>query len=324
MSILTSAAALVAGAVLALSAVGVAPAPEPSGAGALIENYITENKIKPTQLALGYLNTVTGEEYYVNRDTNFYGASLYKVALNMYYAERVAGGEMEWTTKVRGTALEILMAGSLEQSNNNYSYKLYQALGAYRASKLKCAYLYGLTEEEARADRQFWTDSYITPWRMITCLNTLYTEPERFPTVIDHLLLAQPGRYFRLKEDRWEIAQKYGYLGQFGRDVSTAGIVYAPEPFELVVLTHNLPHAEEHIAAICVLLGDYISGQTLEEGHAAAAAAAREEAEAAAAEEAARAEAAAELSLEEAPAEETPAPEEAAQTDAPEETPDAA
>ena len=262
MSILTTCAAVLTGTVMALTAAGGEPAQEVTGAGAVIEEYLTENKITEKQLALGWLDLETGEAYYVNKDVNFYGASLYKVALNMYWAEKVASGEADWDTIVSGGRLETLMTGSLEQSSNNYSYKLYQPMGAYRASKLAEAYLYGMTVEEARADRKYWTDSYITPRRMITCLYTLYSQPERFPTVIDHLLLAQPGRYFRLHEDRWLIAQKYGYLSNFGRDISTAGIVYAPEPFLLVVLTHNLPKAEEHISNLCVLLGDYVTGET--------------------------------------------------------------
>ena len=243
MSLLTTCAAVLAGTVMALTSAGGEPAQEIDGAGALREEYIAESKSGEKQLALGWLDLETGEAYYVNKDVNFYGASLYKVALNMYWAEKVANGEATWDTTVGGGRLETLMTGSLEQSNNNYSYKLYQPLGAYRASKLVEAPYYGMTAEEARADRKYWTDSYITPRRMITCLYTLHSEPERFPTVVDHLLLAQPGRYFRLYENRWEIAQKYGYLSNFGRDISTAGIVYAPEPFLLGVLTHDHPRA---------------------------------------------------------------------------------
>ena len=264
MNLLTSCAAVLAGTILALTSAGGEPAPEITPAGTLIEEYIADNGITEKQMALGWVDLETGESWYYNKDEEFYGASLYKVALNMYWAEKVANGEATWDTIVGGGRLGTLMTGSLELSNNNYSYRLYQPMGAYRASKVVEAYLYGMTEEEAKADRKYWSDSYITPRRMITCLYTLYSQPERFPTVVDHLLLAQPGRYFRLYEDRWDIAQKYGYFSQFGRDVSTAGIVYAPHPFLLVVLTHNLPRAEEHIGQLCVLLGDYVSGETWE------------------------------------------------------------
>ena len=153
MSLLTTCAAVLAGTVMALTSAGGEPAQEIDGAGALIEEYIAENKIGEKQLALGWLDLETGEAYYVNKDVNFYGASLYKVALNMYWAEKVANGEATWDTTVGGGRLETLMTGSLEQSNNNYSYKLYQPLGAYRASKLVEAPYYGLTAAEARADR---------------------------------------------------------------------------------------------------------------------------------------------------------------------------
>ena len=123
MSLLTTCAAVLAGTVMALTSAGGEPAQEIDGAGALIEEYIAENKIGEKQLALGWLDLETGEAYYVNKDVNFYGASLYKVALNMYWAEKVANGEATWDTTVGGGRLETLMTGSLEQSNNNYSYK---------------------------------------------------------------------------------------------------------------------------------------------------------------------------------------------------------
>lgn len=294
MKLLTSFTALVLSAVLSLTASGVqalpaaTPAPETQtvpaqeeaaeeasaeeaetdpepeehpiadGAREIIENYLSEHRLGQKQIAVGWRDIRSGEEYYFNPDTNFYGASLYKLALNMYFAEQVSAGEMDWDSLVSGAKLDVLMTGSLEESNNNYSYALTRYFGSYRKFRIRTSYLYGMTPEETMADRRYLRDSWITPRRMITCLQTLYDEPDRFPRVTMHLFRAQPGRYFRWFEDRWPIAQKYGYLRISLMEISTAGIVYVPErPFLLVVLTHGAPRAEEAIGQLCALLGDY-------------------------------------------------------------------
>ena len=264
MDILSPFPALIVSAVLTLSAAaGTAELPErehpvSDGAAAVVEELLAERKLSAKQVTVGWKDLTSGEEYYYNGSEYFYGASLYKVALNMYYAEKVAAGEMTWDTRVRGSRLGVLSTGSLEESNNNYSFTLFQGLGSYRKFRIKTAYLYGLTEQEALADRRYLRDHWITARRMIFCLNSLYAEPERFPMVNEHLLAAQPGRYFRLREDRWPIAQKYGQENVNGSWLSTAGIVYTPDrPFLLVVLTRNAPKAEDLITELCVRLGDY-------------------------------------------------------------------
>jgi len=259
MGILETGAALILGAALALSG-GESARKEAADAAreaqTVVETYAEENGIAPDQLAVGWRDLTTGAEYCLNGDEYFYGASLYKLALNMVWANRVARGEIDWDYRVERIRLGELSRGSLEDSNNDYSYILCQGLGSYRKAKLACAPLYGMTAEEAYANKKYYKDHWITPRQMLTCMQKLWDDPEAYPRVTDCLLRAQPGRYFRLEEDRWPIAQKYGWLHIGGMDISTAGIVYAPQPFLLVVMTHNLPAAEEHIAALCLRMGD--------------------------------------------------------------------
>ena len=264
MDVISTCTALILSAVLTLSAAGGTVAeperehPAADGAAAVVEEVIAQRRLTDKQVAVGWKDLVSGEEYYYNADENFYGASMYKVALNMHYARRVAEGELTWDSLVRGARLGILTTGSLEASNNNYSYSLVLAMGGYRAFRTSTAWLFGLTEEEALADRRYIRDHWITPRRMITCLDTLYNDPDSYPTVTEHLLNAQPGRYFRLHEDRWPIAQKYGAEKVNGTWLSTGGIIYVPgRPFLLVVMTRNCPRPEEVIAQMCVSLGDY-------------------------------------------------------------------
>ena len=224
----------------------------------VVADFLAAWGVDPDSVAMGYYNTVTGEEHYLNPDQYMVTGSMYKVPLNMIFVDRITAGEMDWDTLISSGRLDVLMTGSLEESNNSYSYTLTRYFGSYRKFRIRTSYLYGMTPEETMADRRYLRDSWITPRRMITCLQTLYNEPDRFPRVTMHLFRAQPGRYFRWFEDRWPIAQKYGYYRISWLEISTAGIVYVPErPFLLVVLTHGAPMAEENIGRLCTLMGDY-------------------------------------------------------------------
>ena len=76
------------------------------------------------------------------------------------------------------------------------------------------------------------------------------------------LLQAEPDGYFRKTEDRWPIAQKYGYMdGSWGKDENAAAIVFTDSPFLLVVMTHNVPDTEKRMSRLCTLLGEYTQRQ---------------------------------------------------------------
>ncbi len=240
-----------------VSARAAEPAPLPAeGAEAVIEAFLTDHKVNRELIGIGYLDPATGEEYYFNGDGEFFAASLYKVPLCMAWAERIAGGEASYDTVLTGQRLGEMMDQSLILSDNTASANLMDGLGGLYAARATFARYLGMTEEEARADRHYLKNGFFTARRMMLCMRTLYTEQERFPDILPRLLQANPGEYLKRTEDRWPIAQKYGWLHIGGMDISTAGIVYAPRPFLLVVMTHNLPDAEGHIAALCRLLGD--------------------------------------------------------------------
>ena len=206
--------------------------------------------------------------------------SRYNVAAKIPDSDRIAVANLFRGTCGAYTPIELFLLDEIESLDENHPIlKRFKERGLIvnfdeRAAmetkaRVACAGYYGLSEEEALADRQYVRDHWITARRMIFCLNTLNSEPERFPTVIDHLLNAQPERYFRLQEDRWPIAQKYGAETVNARWLSTAGIVFVPErPFLLVVMTRSAPKPEEVISQLCVSLGDY--ALTLRDGVSAA------------------------------------------------------
>ena len=58
----------------------------------VIDQFLTEHNIDPEDVALGYRNTVTGEEHFLNGDTYLVAGSMYKVPLNMIYTEKIHNG----------------------------------------------------------------------------------------------------------------------------------------------------------------------------------------------------------------------------------------
>lgn len=239
------------------------------GAMAVIEEYFEQHADLPEDRALlrdcigiGYKNLVTGEEAYLNPDLHLHGGSIYKVSLNMIWAKRVNDGLASWDDYVSGVPLNRLQANSLLYSSNDAARCLYDALGDYKQARLMCAPLYGMTEEEALADRLYYVATLTSARENIHCLTELYEHSSEYPGVISCMLRATPDRYFRLNGSDWPIAQKFGYIYTPWTYMSTMGIVYTPEPFALVILSEKMWYMEEHIAGICQALAEYTAGHS--------------------------------------------------------------
>lgn len=268
---------------------------------AIISEFLTENDIDPDTLAFGYYNTVTGEEHYFNADRYMIAASLYKLPLNMHFAEKVASGEIGWDTVYEGYTYEVIQQYSIVYSNNELSEMLEHQIGTYREYKLAIAAILGVDPENV--DGEYFSGNCFTPRQMIHALKLLWEEPERFPRILDYMKIASPDSYFSLWEDRFEIAHKYGCLVRDGNTyVNDSAIVYTDDPILLVMFTKNCKGGVTTLAQYCTLMCDYAQYtrevRLLEEAEAAA----RAEEEARAAEEAERAE------REEAEVTETPEP----------------
>ena len=55
----------------------------------IMDEFVSEHGISSFNIAAGYLNLVTGEAEYYNAQEFMNTGSMYKVPLNMYYAEKV-------------------------------------------------------------------------------------------------------------------------------------------------------------------------------------------------------------------------------------------
>ena len=212
-------------------------------------------------ICIGYYNTVTGEEQYYNPDTYITVGSVYKVPLNMIYCEKIANGEMTLESTVYGVPYNTLLRGTIIDSNNDYAKTLWDNLGSYHRYRELIAPYMG--EDAATVSAKFYENNFFTARQMITCLRTLYENPDRFPNLVDVMKEAEPSNYFHRNENRYEIAHKYGYNNEsWHYYIADSGIIYTTDPYLLVVFTDNSPSAYDILAEYTVLMSDYTEYHT--------------------------------------------------------------
>ncbi|MBQ3011274.1 MAG: serine hydrolase [Oscillospiraceae bacterium] len=228
----------------------------------VVAQYMEEHDLVDTKIALGYKNLVTGEEHYINADEYKTAASLYKVPLNMVYTERISKGEMTFDDKVRGVEYSRLIAGSIVQSNNEFSDYLRSGLGGYPTyRRYFCEYM---GENADEVSYKFYENNYFTPRQMITCLDTLYQGGDaRFPKVIDYMKQAEPNNYFNAFSQDYVVAHKYGYLETGNTlQINDCAIVYTDDPIAIVMFTNGIKRPYTCLANYCTLMAEYTQYHT--------------------------------------------------------------
>ncbi len=202
------------------------------------------------------INLASGEENYINPDSYHRAASLYKLPLNMYFADTELGGIEAWMANYPDHDFAQMREKTLIDSDNTRALAMCELLGSYNEFRLKTAEYMGISADEL--DGSLFANNEYSPRQFAQCLKLLYDEAERFPAIIETMQQADPGRYLRCYDVGADVAQKRGYLGEEGDlSVHACGIVFAEEPLALVMMTHNVPNAEEFIGAYCALMCDY-------------------------------------------------------------------
>lgn len=229
----------------------------------VVSEFLTELGAKPEQVGLGYCNTVTGEEHYLNGDTYFDAASMFKVPLNMYFTEKISRGELELEGSVGGYIYKNMLEETIINSNNEHAVYLWQDMGGYRAYRELIAEYMGVDKDNV--DPKYYANNYFTPEQEIHCLRLLATEPERFPHLIETMKLAEPDNYFRRDEKRFEIAHKYGYVHNdtdMCYYLNDSAVIYTDEPIVIVMFTKSAVDAYGLLAGYCTLMCDYAQYHT--------------------------------------------------------------
>ena len=213
-------------------------------------------------VGLGYYNTLTGEEQYINGDKYMVSASMFKIPTNMIVADRVSSGEITMQEEIAGAPYSYQEYMTIVHSDNNRWMDLINYLGGYAKFKeLQIPYLGNDPTEDLGWNYQ--VDNYYNSQQFIHMLRTLYDDPERFPGIIECMLEATPFSYFRQYEHRVPIAQKYGFVEQTESDgashtyITCCGIVYAETPFMIVMFTDNANCAYDLLSSYAVAMTDY-------------------------------------------------------------------
>ena len=75
----------------------------------LIEHFMTEHGLNEDNFAMGFMSTGGGEAFYYNGDELMPGGSIYKLPLNMVYADRLRDGTCSPDELVGGYTIERAM-----------------------------------------------------------------------------------------------------------------------------------------------------------------------------------------------------------------------
>ena len=230
----------------------------------LVESFLGERGISTKSFSLGLCYTATGDSWYFNGDKWFYPASTYKVPLMMLLSEKVKSGEITQDTLIENEELnENRTVAEIEEfvivnSSNPWAHTIRKYLGGDEVWR-KAAMGYA-TLAEGEYDPDYLEYCYFSNRFLTEVVGTLYSEPERFPNIIESMKAAEHGHYFRLSmEGIYDVAQKYGsFADQQGNDWnSTTGIIYTPNPIIVTVMTVNVADSEKVISDAAVLMKNY-------------------------------------------------------------------
>ena len=206
----------------------------------LIDAFREEHNLDETNFELSYYNTVSGESYDYNETKLLYGASTYKLPLNLYYYDMQLAGEITGDTMItQGSSLDEAHYQSLVYSNNELAYSLWRRIGDWPEYKMAMRKYFTMTDDEI--PQNYYYDHVFCTRMMMDTLKVVWDGQEKYTELIDYLRIACPNAYFKTYIDIEEtpIAHKYGSYEGAENDV---GIIWAERPFLLAVYTSGLSY----------------------------------------------------------------------------------
>ena len=216
-------------------------------------------------ITAGYYNTVTGEEHYFRGDVYMVSGSMYKVPLNMYYAEKISSGEMQWTDTVGGIDYRRAQEWTIVNSNNDMAASMWKAMGGYREFREGIAKYMGVDIATA-PDPYFDGRAQFTAEQMIFCLKELYFHQDKYPGIVENMLKAERSNYFLRNAQSVEVAHKYGWFipseNQSMLYMDDCAIVYTEDPILIVLNTAGIHNPYAFMADFCTLMIDYTEYHT--------------------------------------------------------------
>ena len=234
---------------------------------------LQEHDANPDTIAAGYYNLATGEEHYYNGDQYRVSGSMYKVPLNMLFLNWIAEGKITLDESIGGYRYSQLLEGTIIDSNNEYAKLLWDYAGAtietnpastlYHRYRILIAPIMG--EDPDNVDDKYYENNFFTPRQMITCLRQLYDGGERYDRLIETMQRAEPEKYFKLRERRFNIAHKYGW---YAEDpilyLNDCALCFTEDPIAIVLFTTGTENAYGVLTDFCTLMCDYAQEKYIE------------------------------------------------------------
>ena len=224
----------------------------------LMGDFRAEHALTEDNFEISFYVPETGERYDFNETKLLYGASTYKLPLNLYYYDMQLAGEITGDTMItRGASLDEAHYQTLVYSNNELAYSLWRRIGDWPEYKTAMRKYFTMTDDEI--PQNYYYDHVFCTRMMMDTLKVVWDGQEQYPELIDYLKIACPGAYFKtyLDVDETPIAHKYG---SFEGAENDTGIIYAGQPFLLAVYTQDVA-GEEICAKAARLMKDYTDEQ---------------------------------------------------------------
>lgn len=231
-----------------------------------IQDYLKQQGIGGGNqvFSVGFCYTATGDAWYYNGDAFMYSASMYKVPVAMLLAEKEAAGQITQETDLGGGTLRYLESTALTFSNNDSGHAMLNYLGEDNSGKASRLCMQYASLDKSYFDQDFFDYSYYSARFITQVMQTLFEGgEERFPHVIENLLLAQPDSYLNLRlMGKYDVAQKYGAFQERNGNSNNhiTAIVYTPTPIIVTVMTRNVEDYQRLMAEI----GEYLANYSLE------------------------------------------------------------
>ena len=188
-------------------------APETAGKTVeeLIDEFRAEHALTEDNFEISFYVPETGESYEFNETKMLYGASTYKLPLNLYYYDMQLAGEITGDTMItQGASLDEAHYQSLVYSNNELSYSLWRRIGDWPEYKMAMRKYFTMTDDEI--PQNYYYDHLFCTRMMMDTLKVVWDGQEHYTELIDYLKIACPDAYFKtyLDVNETPIAHKYG------------------------------------------------------------------------------------------------------------------
>lgn len=227
----------------------------------VVQAYLVDAGIDPSQVAFSYKNPATGHTFSMNETQPMTAGSTYKLPLNMLVVDAVAEGKFSMTERfdITNTSYEYklehdayvnqfggamtipdMQEYSLVYSENTPAYALADRLGGLDAA-FAMMDKYGRSKGEIptirREDNKTTTDYYIQ------VLEHLYRNQEKYADIIYFMDMSFPGKYYETYLTHLRVVQKPGYVGEA---LNVDAMVFEESPYLIALYTRYLGGSTEY------------------------------------------------------------------------------